>query len=429
MESLKIVVIGAGSTYTPELIDGFIQRKEVLPVTDITLMDIDLPKLEIVGGLTRRMLLANLMDCRLELTTDLEAALPNADFVLTQIRVGRLDARIKDEKIPLKYDLIGQETTGAGGFMKALRSIPVIMNIAGMMEKYCPEAWLINFTNPSGIITETLLNHTRVKAIGLCNSPINMKREIMPRVPEGVRDLVVDYLGLNHLSWITGIHCDDQDILQDQLTGEYSIYRPKNIPKIPFDQELLRSIQAIPSSYLTYYYYRDRSLQHLKAEPKTRGEVCREIEAELLQLYQQPDLKEKPAVLDQRGGRFYSEAAVSLIDAIYNDKNEIHVINTKNTGALEFMAPDDVVEISALINRDGVSPIPMPQFANEHIKRMMQTVKTYEKYTVQSGLAGNYTAALNALLIHPLIGDYQKAKYVLDDMLEAHRKFLPQFWK
>lgn len=429
MNGLKIAIIGAGSTYTPELIDGFIKRKNELPVTSFYLMDIDRRKLGIVGKFVKRMLDANDIKCKFVMTEDLKTAVKNADFVLAQVRVGKLDARIKDEKIPLKYDLIGQETTGIGGFMKALRTIPVMMEIAEYIKNYSPDAWLINFSNPSGIIAEALLNNTNVKTISLCNVPIIMKKEALQRVPEEAKSVCIDYVGLNHLSWITGIYCDGREVLQDQLLDKYDFVNMKNIPKMDIDKELIKSIRSIPSSYLQYYYYRERQLQHMKDEKKCRGEVCLEIEEELLKLYQQPELKEKPALLEKRGGHLYSDVAVSLVSAIYNNKNEEHIVNVKNNGALDFMANDDVVEINCIVNKNGVTPLSLKNLDNDHIKGMMRVIKAYEKHTVKAGIHGNYNEALNALLIHPLVGDFRKAKGALDELLEAHKEFLPQFFQ
>ena len=426
---MKIAVIGAGSTYTPELIDGFIKRKNELPVTSFYFMDIDKRKLKIVGNFAQRMLDANDIKCKFVMTEDLKTAVKDADFLLTQVRVGKLDARIKDEKVPLKYDLIGQETTGIGGFMNALRTIPVMMELAEYIENYSLDAWLINFSNPSGIIAEALLNNTKVKTIGLCNVPIVMKKEAIQRIPRNAKNVRIDYVGLNHLSWITAIYCDGREILQDQLLDKYDFINMKNIPKMDMDKELIESIRSIPSSYLQYYYYRERQLQHIKKEKKCRGEVCLEIEEELLKLYQQPELVEKPAMLDKRGGHLYSEVAVSLISAIYNNKNEEHVVNVKNNGALDFMANDDVVEIGCNVNKNGATPLSLKDFNNDHVKEIMRVVKAYEKHTIQAGIYGDYNEALNALLIHPLVGDFRKAKDALDELLEAHKEFLPQFFQ
>lgn len=427
MKGMKITVIGAGSTYTPELINGFVERKDELPAREICLMDIDMEKLDIVGKLSMRMLDANGMKTETVMTGDLEEALRDADFVIAQIRVGKLDARVKDEKIPLKYGLIGQETTGIGGFMKGMRTIPAMLHIVENMKKYCPRAWLINFSNPSGLLAEAILNYTDVKMIGLCNMPINMKKLAMKLVPEKCGEPEVDYMGLNHLSWITGVYYDGKEVLQDfTRQGTDSSGRVK-AEDLGWDAGLLKIVRALPSDYLNYYYYRESKLEQLIKEEKSRGEVCKDIEKELLTLYKDPDLREKPAALDKRGGALYSEAALSLISAIYNDKDEIHVVNTRNNGALDFMGYNDVVEIGCRVNKDGVTPIPLKSFDNEHIKELMRTVKAYEKHAAAAGLKGDYAEALRALMIHPLVGDYTKAKSALDEMMEAHREFLPQF--
>jgi 6-phospho-beta-glucosidase len=426
-KGLKVCVIGAGSTYTPELFDGFIKRKDELPVSSFYLMDIDEHKMGIVSSLVKRMMDANDYKCEIVLTTDLQEAIKDADFVLGQIRVGILDARINDEKIPLKYDLIGQETTGVGGFFKALRTIPVMMEICSLMKKYCPDAWLINFSNPSGLIAETLLNNTDIKMMGLCNAPIYMKKNTMDKLPKGSKNVNIEYIGLNHLSWITKIECDGKDVLQDGLGEKVDAFGMKNITKFELDPDLVKSIKGIPSGYLTYFYYRDKQLKHLKEEKQSRGEVCKDIEKELLELYQNPEIVSKPEVLDKRGGAMYSEAAVSLVSAIYNDKNEEHVVNVKNNGALDFMNDDDVVEINCIINKNGATPIPINNFKNDHIIGMMKTVKAYEKHAVKAGLYGDYQEAINALLVHPLIGDFDKAKGVLDELLEVNKAYLPQF--
>lgn len=428
MKDLKIAVIGAGSTYTPEMIEGFIDRRGSISAHSIYLMDIDREKLDIVGGLTKRILESNSMDARVILTESMEEAVADADYVLTQIRVGRLEARIRDEKIPMKYGLLGQETTGAGGFMKGLRTIPVIMDVARAMERLAPEAWLINFTNPSGMVAEALMNHTGVKTLGLCNVPIGMLTNIRRMLPAGTEDFNYDYVGLNHLSWITGIYTGGENLLPGLLESGGGIAEMKNIFGMKFDSPLLKAAGGIPSTYLNYYYFKDAQVEHYKSEPKTRGEICREIEAALLQMYRDPGLKEKPALLEQRGGAYYSTAAVSLIDAIENDRQEFHVVNVKNNGALDFMEEDDVVEVKCVVGGKGAVPVKIEKFDNDHIKGLMKAVKAYEKLAVKASLTGDYSHALAALLVHPLIGDYDKARAVLEDMLEANRAYLPRFF-
>ena len=428
---LKVAIIGAGSTYTPELFDGFIKRKDELPVSEFCLMDINEEKVGIVSALAKRMLDANDIDCKFEVTTDLDYALAGADFVLSQIRVGGLEARAKDEKIPLKYDLIGQETTGIGGMFKALRTIPVVMNIAKRMEVLCPDAWLINFANPSGIIAEMILNNTNVKMMGLCNAPVFTKgntKELV--VPEDAKDVYIEYLGLNHLTWVTGVYCDGVDILPEKLEENITVGSMANISKIEMDPELTKSVRALlGSTYLTYYYFREQQLKKQKEAELSRAEECMAIEEELLELYKDESIISKPEVLDKRGGAMYSEAAVSLISAIHNDKQEEHTVDVRNMGALDFMDDSDVVEINCIIGKDGAKPIKPRKELSNHIKGLMRTVKNYERYTVTAGLNGNYEDAMLGLLIHPLIGDFEKGKACFDELLEAHKEYLPKFFK
>ncbi len=429
MKQLKVAIIGAGSTYTPELIDGFLQRIGCLSLGSLYFMDIHLEKTRIVAALCQRMLDEKGITAPLIITDNLEEAVEGADYVLGQVRVGLLDARIRDEKIPLKYNLLGQETTGAGGFMKALRTIPVIMNVAKTMERLAPKATLINFSNPSGIIAETVSNNSSIKMMGLCNGPINMIREAKKRLPEGTKDFDFDFVGLNHLCWLTGVYADGVEILQSQLTTGAAATNMKNIPELEYPPELMAVMQGIPIGYLNYYYFRDDSVQHCKDAEKTRGEICVGIEKELLKLYADVNLKEKPDVLNQRGGALYSEAAISLIDAMENNRNEIHVVDVKNKGTYPFLAYDDVVETRCLINKDGATPQVLRNFNNPHIIGLIQAVKAYEKLTVKAGIEGDRTAALAALLVHPLIGDYKRAKPMMDEMLEANKAFLPQFFR
>ena len=429
MKDLKIAVIGAGSTYTPELVNGFITRKEVLNAKHFYFMDIDKDKTEIIAGLAKRMLDAKGMNGKIIVTQNLDEAIEGADYVLGQVRVGKLNARVNDEKIPLKYDLLGQETTGAGGFMKAMRTIPVIMNVARTIERLAPAAWLINFSNPSGLIAEAVLNNTGIKMMGLCNGPINMVKDALKRVPADTKSFDYDFVGLNHLCWITAVYADGKEMLREQLSEKFQLSTLKNIPKTDYPPALLKVTGGIPIGYLAYYFFREEQIRKCKEAEKTRGEICIDIEKELLEMYKDPQLKEKPEALDKRGGALYSEAAVSLIDAIENNKNEVHVVDVKNNGAYEFMDKDDVVETKCLINKNGATPIVYKDFRNEYIIGLMRAVKAYEKLAVKAGIHGDYDTALAALMIHPLIGDYHKAKGVLDEMLETNKEFVPQFYQ
>ncbi|MCU7202497.1 family 4 glycosyl hydrolase [Turicibacter sanguinis] len=425
MGGIKIAIIGAGSTYTPELIEGMIKRKDSLPLREIVLMDIDQHKLGIVGHLAQRMLVTHGIECECRLTEDLDGALVGADFVLAQIRVGKLPARVLDETIPLKYGLIGQETCGIGGFFKALRTVPEILKIAKRMEELCPDAFLINFSNPAGIVAQAVLTHTNIKMLGLCNVPFNMMKSLKERL--NLEEATFEYVGLNHLSWITSIKNNGHDYIKEALEMGLNSEGMKNIPLQGFTADLIHTVGAIPSSYMEYYYYKDKKFKLVSEAEETRGQKCMRLEEELLELYQNEELHEKPEQLASRGGANYSECAISLVDAIYNDRGEVHVVNLLNNGCLDFMADDDVVEVCAIIGRDGAKPIKIENFNNPHIEEVMTQVKAYERHTVNAAISGDTEEAMRALMVNPLVWDYQVAKSCFEEMKEVHAAYLPQF--
>jgi 6-phospho-beta-glucosidase len=299
-------------------------------------------------------------------------------------------------------------------------------NIAERIEAICPDAWLINFTNPSGIISEFLINHTNVKTMGLCNVPIAMIDDVKAAVGE---DADITYLGLNHLSWITSVKVNGEEKFDTIFDDNFAPTVMKNIHDDGFDMECLAACKGFPSSYLQYYYSRAAKLAHLKQGSKSRAQVCMEIEEDLLKMYSDEELCIKPALLDKRGGHKYSLAAVSLIDSIANDKRDVHVVNIKNYGTLPFMEDDDVVEISAVIGANGATPVPVKKKTNRHMQGLMQSVKAYEKYAVEAALNGDDEAAMKALMVHPLIGDYENAKACYEEMKVAHRNYLERFYK
>jgi 6-phospho-beta-glucosidase len=426
MQGLKIAIIGSGSTYTPELIEGLINRKETFPVKEMALMDIDTRKLNIVGSLAKRMVKHAEMNASVVLTENLDEALTGSDFVFVQIRVGRLPARILDERIPLKYDLIGQETTGIGGFFKGLRTVPVMLDIAARMERLCPKAWMINFSNPSGICAQALLDHTKTKAMGLCNAPIGLVNNPLEALGLSKADTEVDYVGLNHLSFVTSIRNGGRDYIKEAMNGDEELYE-----KLVWDymRGVVRATQALPSYYLSYFMNPRRSLAKLKESKTTRGEDCMVIEEELLEMYQDAGLYIKPEQLSKRGGAMYSEAACSLAESIYTDNGQIHIINTYNKGAIPYLADGDVVEVSAYVGKDGAKVIPVKEPGNLYVQGLVQMVKAYEKLAVQAAISGDRATAIRALMVNPLILDYKAASACFDEMLEAHKEYLPNFFK
>lgn len=424
---IRVAVIGGGSTYTPELVEGFIENYTEAPLQRLALMDIDEEKLRVVGNLARRMVRAGGLDFPVELTTRRDEAISGADFVITQIRVGGMAARILDEKIPPQFGVIGQETTGPGGFAKALRTIPVILSIAADLERLAPGAVLINFTNPAGLITEALCAHSHIQCIGLCNLPIGAEMRISKILEVERRRLSLDWIGLNHLNWIRGAWLDGHDIWGEVFGKEVEMSRQGQEDGWGFSAELLETLGMIPCGYLNYYYNHPAVLEKQRKAVKTRGEEVAEIEASLIEMYRDENLRTKPALLEKRGGAYYSKAAVSLITAILNNKGEIHIVNTLNRGAIRELPEDSVIEAPCSIGSGGARPLvskPLPTA----VRGLVEAVKTYEQLTVQAAISGDRRTAVQALLAHPLIPSFSAAQGLVEALLNAHRRYLPQFF-
>lgn len=436
MKKLKIVTIGGGSSYTPELIDGFIKRYAELPVSDYYLLDIEegREKLEIVGRLARRMVEKAGIPMTIHLTLDREEALKDADFVTTQLRVGFLDARINDEKIPLKYGVLGQETTGPGGFMKAQRTIPVLLDICRDMEKYCPNAWLINFTNPAGIVTEAITRNSKIKTLGICSGANSMLMDIAKAYEVNKSQVQARFIGLNHLIFADHIYIDGNEVTEDfieKLAQGSATNALKNIPDIGFSARFAKALHMYPISYLKYFFLTREMVDAALADQQTkgtRGEQTRAIERTLFELYQDETLSGKPKELEQRGGAWYSDTACSIISAIYNDKKEIHVVNTTNNGTTGDLPNHVTLETNAVIDHQGAHPLaygPLPV----KIRGLIQSVKAYEELTVEAAVTGNYDTALLALSINPLMPSTTLAEQILNEYLAVNERYLPQYAK
>ncbi len=434
MKKLKVVTIGGGSGYTPELIDGFIRRHADLPVTEYWLVDVDAgrEKLEIVGQLAQRMVKKAGIPMTVHLTTDRREALKDADFVTTQIRVGQLAARINDEKIPLKYGVLGQETTGPGGFMKAQRTIPVLLDICKDMEELCPDAWMINFTNPAGIVTEAIAKYSPVKSLGICSGANNMMMDIAKAYGVERSAVTARVMGLNHLIFADRILLNGNDTTADfieKLAQGTGTNKLKNVPDVGLPPEFIRALNLYPLSYLKYFYLNREMVEHELDDQKnggTRGERSLEIERSLLELYKNPELCEKPAELSSRGGALYSDTACSIISSIYNNKHEVHVVNVPNQGTTPDLPDDAVIETSAVINKLGAHPLAYGRLP-VRISGLIQSVKAFEELTVEAAITGDTRIALLALVNHPLVPSVDVAQQILNDYLAANRDFLPQY--
>lgn len=436
MRKLKITVIGGGSSYTPEIIDGFIKRKDELPIGEIDLVDIEegKEKLSIVGDLAKRMLKKAGLDVKVVLTLNRREALENSDFVVTQFRVGGLDARARDERFPLKYDVLGQETVGPGGFTKAQRTIPVILDICKDIKEICPSAWLINFTNPSGMVTEAVLKYTDIKCIGLCNVPIHMKMDIVSMLDVDSKDVFIEYVGLNHLVWGRNVWYKDENVTKkviEKLKDGASLTM-KNISDLKWPKEFLDALGMVPCPYHRYYYMTDRLLKEEKEASETigtRAEQVKKIEEKLFEIYKNAELNTKPAELEKRGGAYYSDAAVSLISAIYNDKKDIHTVNIKNNGIIKGIPDDSVIEVNCIVDKRGATPLALKSPVEQKILGLIQSVKAYEILAVEAAVHGDKNAAIMALANNPLIPSIDTAIKLFDELYELNKEYLPHFNK
>ncbi|MFR3912376.1 MAG: 6-phospho-beta-glucosidase [Clostridium paraputrificum] len=434
-DGIKIVTIGGGSSYTPELVEGFIKRYNELPVRELWLVDVEAGKhkLEIVGELAKRMVEKAGVPMEIHLTLDRREALKDADFVTTQLRVGLLDARIKDERIPLSHGLIGQETNGAGGMFKALRTIPVILDIDKDMAELCPNAFLINFTNPAGMVTEALLRYGKNKrVIGLCNVPINMEKAAANMLGVDHSRIRMDFVGLNHMVYGKKIFLDGSDVTNqvvDAIADGKMGAIVKNIKDFEWDADFIKSLGMMPCPYHKYYYETQEMLEsELKefAKGETRAEVVKRLEDDLFKLYDDPNLDIKPPQLEKRGGALYSDAACRLINSIYNDKGDIQPVDCRNNGAIEGLDDDSAVEVSCVITKEGPRPLAMGKLPLQ-ITGLVQEIKNFEKLVIDAAVTGDYHTALMAMSMNPLVPSDKMAKILLDELLVAHKDYLPQF--
>jgi len=434
-QGLKIVIIGAGSSYTPELIEGLIKRKHELPIRELWLVDIKdgQEKVDIISGLTKRMLIKNQLEhISIHVTLDRVEALKEADFICSQFRAGCLEGRIRDEKISLKYGMIGQETNGLGGFANACRTIPIALDICKEIEKYCPDAWLLNFTNPSGMVTEAILKHSKVKTVGLCNVPVIMQKGISKLLETDEKNLVIQVAGLNHFIFVRQILDNGIDRLEEvlnQVASGNDPLVPENIPPFKWPTELIRSLGMIPCPYLRYYYMtQDMMAQELEEANSdgTRGEVVKTIEQNLFNIYRNPELTEKPKELEMRGGQYYSEAACELMASIHNDKRTIMHVNTRNNGTISGLPDNCAVEVSCVITKSGPLPLNVAKFPADTLT-LIQLMKQFESLTVQAAVEGNKELAHRALILNPIVTTGSILEEALNETITENLDYMPQF--
>jgi 6-phospho-beta-glucosidase len=418
---VKIAVVGGGSTYTPELVEGFAVREGRLPVDELVLLDPDADRLGVVAGLAGRILARRGWPGRLVATDDRAAALDGADFVVIQLRIGGQLARLSDETIPGRFGCIGQETTGPGGFAKALRTVPVVLDIAEEAgRRAAPGAWIVDFTNPVGIVTQALLDGGH-RAIGLCNVAIGFQRRFAALLDVAPVRVSLDHVGLNHLTWERAVRVDGVDRLPDLLDR----FGQEIADEVELPAALMRDLRSVPSYYLRYYYAEREVVAEQRTRTARATEVM-EIERGLLKLYRDPTLAEKPALLEQRGGAFYSEAAAQLIASLHDGAGDVQVVDVRNDGAIPGVADGSVVEVPARIDRDGAHPIPVAPLAPE-MRALVAHVKAYEDLAIEAAVTGDRRVAFRALLANPLVRDAETARLLLAAILDAPGGHLPRF--
>jgi 6-phospho-beta-glucosidase len=416
---VKLAVVGGGSTYTPELVDGMARLRDQLPLEELVLVDPDPHRLELVGGISRRIMAAQDHPAIVSWTSDLDAGIDSADAVVLQLRVGGQAARHKDESWPLECGCVGQETTGAGGLAKALRTVPVVLDIAERAEKHAaPGAWIVDFTNPVGIVTRALLDGGH-KAVGLCNVAIGLQRYFAQLLDIDPTSVQLDHVGLNHLTWERAVTVDGVDVLP-QLLADHGNEIAGHIDLPP---AVVRQLGVVPSYYLRYYYEHDNVVDELRGQP-TRAQVVAGVEQQLLDIYADPTVSTKPDLLAQRGGAYYSEAAVNLISSLVRDTGDVQVVNVRNAGTLPFLSDDAVIEVPAVVGAEGATPLAAkpvdPLYAG-----LIAHVTAYEELAVDAAIHGGRDRVFKALLAHPLVGQIDLANALTDRLLEANREHLP----
>ena len=416
---MKLAVVGAGSTYTPELVDGLIRMRDLLPVEELALVDTDPRRLEILTGMSRRMFARGGHPARIAPTLRLEEAVDGAAAVLIQLRVGGQAARMVDESLPLRCGCIGQETTGFGGLAKALRTVPVVLDIADRVRRLAPEAWIVDFTNPVGIVTKALLDAGH-KAVGLCSAAMVFQRHFAKVLGVDPASVELDHVGLNHLTWELGVRADGREVL-GELTGEHV---DRVAPATGLPSGLVRRLGVVPSYYLHYFYDHDDLVEHARTH-ESRAEEVHGIERELLAIYEDESVDEKPDLLSRRGGAFYSEAAVELLASLLGTSaNDRHVVNVRNGGTLPFLADEAVVEVPARVSTGSVLPLAMPHL-DAVARGLVAHVSAYEDLALDAALHGGRERVFRALLAHPLVGQTRQAEALTDLLLDANRSYLP----
>jgi 6-phospho-beta-glucosidase len=455
---VKLVILGGAGLRTPLFIHGLVNMRQKVLFDEVVLFDNDEERITLLGTLNQYLVQRAGHPFQLSYTTDIREAVRGADFIFAAIRIGQDTGRVNDERIALKHGVVGQETTGPGGFAMALRTIPVMLEYAKVIREEAPNAWLLNFTNPSGLIAQALNDYADIKVIGICDSPSGMVRRLAAHLGVEQHDMHVEYFGLNHLGWVKHVWVNGEDRLP-WMIEHYETLRATDSKFSFFDTELIQTIGLIPNEYLYYFYYKTEAVQNQLRTGQTRGEQIQKLNQNLLNILREVvptgngeqafeaylstisqrhstymsaetsgNLHQHP---DRQGHKFlmggYEEMALSVIHSITTGEPASLIINVRNNGAMKGLQDNDVIETQCIVTNNGCTPLAVGEVP-EVAEALITPVKTYERLTVQAAVHGDYQAALNALTIHPLVPSFQVAKNILDDYLEVHRPYLPQFY-
>ncbi len=434
--TLKVATIGGGSSYTPELVEGFINRYNRFPIEELWLVDIEegREKVEIVGALAQRMFEKAGLPTKVFITMNRREAIKDATYVTTQLRVGFLEARKWDERIPNELGLLGQETNGLGGMFKAFRTIPVILDIVKDVQELAPNAWVVNFTNPAGIVTQAVAKYTDFRRfIGVCNVPYGMRAETAKQLEVDVEDITMDMIGLNHMVWGTKVFLKGEDITDRALEGYIKMNEaPANIHAIPWENTFAKTLGMLLCPYHRYYYkYEEMMAEQLEKfkDNKTRAEEVMEYEKQLFEKYKDLNLKEKPEELSKRGGAHYSDVACDVLASLHNDEGRIHVVNTLNNGHVKNLDATDTIEITCRITKEGPKPLERIDKIPETVRGLYQAIKAFELATCEAVMEGDYNKGLLAANLCPLTRSDEKNKLAYERLFKAHEKYLTHFNK
>jgi 6-phospho-beta-glucosidase len=419
---MKLVILGGGGFRVPLVYRALLADRSPGRVTEVVLHDLDAARLSAIGGVLAE-LATDVSDApAVTASTDLDEALRGADFVFSAIRVGGLEGRAADESVAAGCGVLGQETVGAGGVAYGLRTVPVALDIARRIAVHAPDAWVINFTNPAGMVTEAMAAHLGSRVIGICDSPVGLGKRVTRAVGADLADVWLDYAGLNHLGWLRGVHVHGRDVLPDLLadTERLESFEEGKL----FGSEWLRTLGAIPNEYLHYYYFTREAVEsgasrgaflleqqkQFYAAPSWESWERTRLEREQTYMDETRDDERDSDDLDGGG---YERVALDLMHAIASDNRATLILNVPNRTTLACLDADAIVEVPSLVDANGARPVSVSQVPDEGVG-LVTALKVVERATIKAAISGERAHAVKALALHPLVDSVSIARKIVD---------------